>query len=256
MVTDLGQGKPSLESPWAQIQIELRGDTSGTILDAGTGEQSTRWLLEQECASWTGVTACPRVLELLQDGFGKKLRRQDRFVLGNWSDPHLLSGEVYDTVIAHYLLGAVERFEPYQQQLLFRRLRRLVGGKMYVIGLQPLSVPSTSDEVLVKQLLDYRDSGLVFSGGRPYREYPFSWVQNNLEDSGFRILSTRCFSNHIGEPFVERLMSSTFERVRLFDDSNFGSSFRDYGERLWLSAKNRLASGPLPCSFDYLVTVE
>ena len=43
-------------------------------------------------------------------------RKQDRIIVANWGDPTLLAGETFDTVLADYLIGAIEGFAPYFQE--------------------------------------------------------------------------------------------------------------------------------------------
>ena len=54
-------------------------------------------------------------------------------MLGNWVDPNLLKGAQYDTVLADYLLGAIEGFAPYYQPYLFKRLRPLTRKMLSLI---------------------------------------------------------------------------------------------------------------------------
>ena len=105
---------------------ELQGDEPwGAMLDAGTGPASLRWLRSLPCSRWTAVTASKQMAKKLADSSedGSAL---DGLVVGNWLDPQLLAGETFDTVIADYLLGAIEGFAPYWQHQLFDRLRPLV----------------------------------------------------------------------------------------------------------------------------------
>ena len=70
-------------------------------------------------------------------------RRLPRTVWYAWTDTETGPAVVdtctsdFDTVLADYLLGAVEGFAPYWQGQLFGRLRPLVAKRLYVIGLQP-----------------------------------------------------------------------------------------------------------------------
>jgi hypothetical protein len=38
-----------------------------------------------------------------------------QIVIGNWQDPSFLHGEKYDTILADYLIGAIDGFSPYFQ---------------------------------------------------------------------------------------------------------------------------------------------
>ncbi len=40
---------------------------------------------------------------------------QDQIIVGNWKDPSFLKGQVYDVVLADYLLGSIDGFAPYFQ---------------------------------------------------------------------------------------------------------------------------------------------
>ena len=111
----------------------LQGDTPwGTFLDAGTGVQSIRWVADLETEKWTAISASPRHAQRVQNAIKQVQRPDDRILLGNWVDPNLLKDEVYDTVMADYLLGAVEGFAPYFQPYLFKRLRPLTGKRLYI----------------------------------------------------------------------------------------------------------------------------
>ena len=113
-------GTATTDRLFASVE-RLQGTTPwGRVLDAGTGEHSLRWLSERPTEALAAVTAS----ESMARGLREKvpLRPQDRLLIGNWTDPTLLAGETFDTVLADYLLGAVDGFAPYfQDQLLPRR---------------------------------------------------------------------------------------------------------------------------------------
>lgn len=241
-------------SLWDHMRINQFSQNWASVLDAGTGEQSLSWLVEQESLCWTAVTACPRRLTGLRRKFSKKMRPRDRLVMGTWSDPHLLSGETYDTVIAQYLLGAVERFDPYQEHNLFRRLRPLVGRQLYVVGLQPFAPPSNPRELLVLRLHNYRDAAFMHGDVRHYREYPLNWVKQNLLESGFEVQWTRCFQNVFRQEYVNRLIDTGQARAESFWDRQFAEDFKSHGERLRAELREALETGPLHSSFDYLIS--
>ena len=91
--------------------------------------------------SYTAVTADEAMrrrvhdeaVELGVEGMGE-------IVIGNWVDETLLEGRTYNTILADYLVGAIDGFSPYFQDRAFPRLARHLapGGRMYVIGLQPV----------------------------------------------------------------------------------------------------------------------
>jgi hypothetical protein len=81
----------------------------------GTGWSSLGWLTGLTTERLTAVTACSRRAEALRSRYQIVLRPQDAVVVGNWVDTDLLRGEVFDVVLADYLVGAVDRFAPYFQ---------------------------------------------------------------------------------------------------------------------------------------------
>ena len=139
--------KPRKHPRFLRYIQQLQGDSPwGTFLDAGTGVQSLRWIAELGTERWTGVSASPAHAERVREAIKEAQRPEDRVVLGNWVDTDLLKGEQYDTVMADYLLGAIEGFAPYYQPYLFKRLRPLTRTRLYVKGLEPyvpLCVPKT-----------------------------------------------------------------------------------------------------------------
>lgn len=55
-------------------------------------------------------------------------------------DEDLLEGKKYDTILADYLVGAIDGFSPYFQDQIFERITLHLnpGGRLYVVGLQPI----------------------------------------------------------------------------------------------------------------------
>ena len=132
---------------------DLQGDRPwGTLLDAGTGVQSIRWVADLNTERWTAVSASPHHAQRVRDVISQSQRPDDRIVVGNWVDSNLLKDEVYDTVVADYLLGAVEGFAPYFQPYLFKRLRPLTRKRLYIKGLEPY-VPTMRPEDMAGRLL-------------------------------------------------------------------------------------------------------
>jgi hypothetical protein len=176
----------------------------GAVLDAGTGSGSLRWLLAQNTESWTAVSGSPKMLDMCRAEFSQHTRPQDRLLLGNWLDPELLAGKSYDTVVADYLLGAIEAFAPYWQDQLFARLRVLSRARIYVVGLEPYVpyLPTDPAGRLITDIGRLRDASLLLAGERPYREYPLDWVLRSLRQAGFKVLDAQRVPIRYGERFV------------------------------------------------------
>lgn len=193
----------------------LRGSQPwGDVLDAGTGWSSLDWLSRLPTRSLTAVTACPRRAGSLAHLFSERLRSEDRIVVGNWIDEELLRGQLFDVVLADYLLGAVDRFAPYFQGRLLERLRRHVGGTLYLVGLEPYGDADHSPEArLVTQIANLRDACLLHSQDRPHREYPRWWVTEELERRGFRVISSRSFPISYDVAFVTAELDVALEAL-------------------------------------------
>lgn len=232
----------------------LQGDRPwGAVLDAGSGRHSLEWIRSLPTARWTAVTADPDMAATLPAG-----RAGDRVVIGDWTDAALLAGEVYDVVLADYLLGAVDGFAPYFQGQLFRRLRPHVGGRLYVVGLEPLpDRPETPEAKLVVEIARARDATLLLCGERCYREFPVGWVRRSLESSGYRVVSERSFGNVLGRRWVDGQIDMCTRRLGRMVDDGVARAMGVYLEGLRRRALARCdASGGLRCGADHVVAAE
>ena len=64
----------------------------GNVLDAGTGEQSLKWLFETKTKSITAITGDPNRQRALCERFQPQIRRRIKILTGNWLNHELLSG--------------------------------------------------------------------------------------------------------------------------------------------------------------------
>lgn len=161
-----------------------------SVLDAGTGRASMSWLLRSRwVGSWTAVTASASMEQDVRAVVAEAPSDAPpgRVVRTSWDDPLALRGERFDVVLADYLLGSLDGFTPYQQDLLFERLSAHVvpGGLLVVVGLEPIpnSAPEPGD--VVCKCARLRDAMFLHAGQRAYREYPRTWVLRALERAGF-----------------------------------------------------------------------
>jgi hypothetical protein len=81
----------------------------------------------------TAITGDRKRQIQLEDVFKNRLRPQDRIVTGNWKDNKMLDGQVYDVVLADYLLGSLDGFAPYFQDRLFERIKPHVGKRLCIL---------------------------------------------------------------------------------------------------------------------------
>ncbi len=194
----------ALDSLFAHIE-RLQGDRPwGRVLDAGTGSHSLAWIAGLTTESSTAVTGELGRARGLEREFSSRLRPRDRIVVGNWTDPLLLHCEVFDVVLADYLLGAVDGFAPYFQDRLFTRLRPHVGGRLYVVGLEPY--PDSTDSPagrIVLEIARLVNACILLAGHRMFREYPLEWVLRSLDASGYVVEDAKSFPIVRGMKFVE-----------------------------------------------------
>ncbi|MFV9998292.1 MAG: class I SAM-dependent methyltransferase [Arsenophonus endosymbiont of Dermacentor nuttalli] len=122
---------------FSHIEMIQGNNYRGKILDSGTGVNSLSWISQLKSESWTAVTCAINMKEEVQQIISGLQRPQDRLLLGNWADVDFMVNERFDTVIADYLLGAVEGFVPYWQIPLLYRLKALTLNRLYFTGLEP-----------------------------------------------------------------------------------------------------------------------
>lgn len=93
----------------------------GKFLDAGTGVHSLKWIQKLNTESWTAITA-DHGMKRSCESAGINIRPVDQLVVGNWMDDEFCESlGTYDTILADYLIGAVDGFSPYTQDLILQR---------------------------------------------------------------------------------------------------------------------------------------
>lgn len=232
----------------------------GALLDAGTGSGSIRWVQSLDTERWTAVTGAEGHARQVRDLSAAGRRPADRIVLGNWADPALLAGETYDTVLADYLLGAIDGFAPYFQERIFARLRPLTGKRLYVVGLAPYvpaDEPADPAARLVWRIGRLRDSCLLLAGERPYREYPAEWVIENLRRSGFEPVSAGRFPIRFGARFVEAQIAMCAPRLTRLADRALAAALERHAEALRAEALAMIEDkGGLAAGHDYVIAAD
>jgi hypothetical protein len=266
----------------------------GRVLDAGTGWHSLRWLLSlgpTEVEHVTAVTAdrsmrkqCQREVEQM---LGKDTAAERCTILcGNWFPPpnsdddilqQLEQQDKFDVILADYLIGALDGFSPYLQDLMLPKLMSLLkpkSGRLYIVGLEPIpdqpppwtsSSATTEDDVqnhhaarIVCKVRQVRDACILLAGHRCYREYPLEWIVRHVHHSGGLVRHSKTF------PILYRhgtiLKQINVGRAKL---PYLPVEVRDAMQRLLdeLEEESRqvtsqLRSGRIRLGFDYIVTVE
>lgn len=253
---------PPAPKQWALFSFieDYQGATPwGRVLDAGTGVRSLRWLSGLASDSLTAVTGDPKMERQVERQVVDWRRPGDRLLVGNWADPAFLAGERFDTVLADFLLGAIEGFAPYFQGQLFARLRPLTAGRLYFTGVEPYVVrrPATSAGALVWEIGRYRDSCLSLLGKQPYREYPLFWVLAQLRRAGFNPAAARKFPAGYTAQFVTAQIDLARPGLERMADRALGQALIAHGEALKARALAHIEShGALSHGFSYAVAAE
>lgn len=238
----------------------LHGDRPwGAFLDAGTGTHSIGWIASLATDRWTAVSGAAAHAAQVERAVRDRRRPGDRILLGNWMDGELLAGECYDVVLADYLLGAVEGFAPYFQSHLFARLRPLVGGRLYVTGVEPYVNAEPQDEAgrIVWRIGRFRDACLTLAGEMHYREYPLDWMLRQIAASGFEPIAARRFPIRYKAGFVNSQIDMCAPRIARLEDRALARSLTGHGERLRQEALAFVArEGGLRHGFDYVIAAE
>ena len=207
----------------------------GAMLDAGTGLNSIRWMAQLPTDRWTAVTGSVSEAERVKSVVASVQRPSDKIVLGNWADPELLEGEVFDTVLADYLMGAIEGFSPYFQPYLFGRLRPLTRKMLYVTGLEPYvpaARPDSRGSQIIWELGRLRDACVLLAGDMPYREYPAAWVVDQVQRAGFETLSVKHFKIGYKATFVNAQIDVSLHAIGQMEDAALADTLRQHCERL------------------------
>ncbi|MCC5884196.1 MAG: class I SAM-dependent methyltransferase [Halomonas sp.] len=247
-------------SPIFQTIESLQGEIPwGSFLDAGTGRKSIQWVSTLPTERWTAITASRAMASATAEAAGDARRPQDRILIANWMEEHLLYGERFDTVLLDYFIGAIEGFAPYWQEQVLHRIRPHVGHRLYLVGTEPyvLDAPDTEAGRIVRRIGRLRDACLLMGGGRPYREYPSTWVQRQLGLAGFRTMDIRFFPIRYRERFVNTQLDLCLRQLEGFNDPTLADAMRTHVEEMRIKVLPLARSeAGLPCGADYLIAAE
>lgn len=278
-----------------KCQVESSNANFGRFLDAGTGSHSLRWmasvfhrqhLLQQtnngedaapsiSMDSFTAITADETMRKrVVQEATSLGIANKGEVVIGNWSsgvertgkleygtNKLLLEGRQYDTILVDYLVGAIDGFAPYFQDLIFERLSPHLapGGRMYVIGLQPIPDRVPSEANVMCKITKIRDACILLANHRCYREYPVDWIQRHVVKAGMNILETRQYPIRYDHGTMLKQINVGRSKLRLFPTRGLAKEMGGILDRLEaesLEVTRRMESGRITLGFDYVVVAE
>jgi hypothetical protein len=229
----------------------------GRVLDAGTGINSLRWLRSVTTDTLIAVTGAELMVRRMRDALGPS-PAHEQIMTGNWADPDFLSRDTFDTVVADYLIGAMEGFAPYFQDEMIARLRKLTTGRLYLVGLEPyvMEKPETPAGDMVFRIGRLRDTFLLLSGQKPYREFPMAWVEAKLSRAGFFVIATKRFPIRYRARFVNAQLDMCVNRLHLVP-GDLRPALAGHVETLRMEALALESQcGGLRCGFDYVIAAE
>ena len=257
--------KVSTDSLFAAI--EARQDPKGwkSVLDAGTGKHSLKWLLsiadEKKIERIVAVTADEQYAASLKSEL--QLRPCDEIILGNWNDPEFLKDEKFHVVIADYLIGAIDGFAPYFQEDMLGVLSRLVEplcGQLHVIGMEPIDILPKNTifpdvQELILDVVRARDACILLAGHRCYREYPKEWLLSQLNKSGFAIECECDMRIVYNQQTVCRQINVARCKLPLFAHAGLANEMKQQLDDLESKVSKVFNNNRrFPIGFDYVIT--
>ena len=177
-------------------------------------------------------------------------------MVGNWMDPAFLDGETFDVVLADYLLGAVERFAPYFQYSLLKKLRGITRSRFYLVGMEPYPEPITPAERVVNDIANFRDSCHLHLGERFHREFPVEWVVARLQECGFIVRATDRFPILYGKSFVDAELGLAEKLLNRLPAGPLRKGLQARLAEIHKAAAAALKQGGLPGGYDYLIAAD
>ena len=173
----------------------------------------------------------------------------------------LLEGQLFDTILADYLVGAIDGFSPYYQDQIFHRLVHHLapGGRMYIIGLQPIPDRVPGDANIFCKITKIRDACILLANHRCYREYPLDWIERHVTRAGMRVVESRTYPIRYTHETMLRQINVGRSKLKLFPSTSMATEMGkvlDGLERESLEVTKRQTDGRITLGFDYVVVAE
>lgn len=263
-------------------------------MDAGTGSHSLRWIAslvldEQDkrisADTYTAVTADDAMQRRVEEEAHKLgINSKGTIVVGNWATPltssstsnhdppsanrngslpPLCEGIQYDTILADYLVGAIDGFSPYFQDQIFPRLATHLkpGGRLYVVGLNPIpdNMPNDPDADIFCRVTKLRDACIMLAGHRCYREYPVDWIHRHLQLAGLEVLDTSKYPILYSHNAIVRQLNVARSKLPYFPNKALVTAMAatiDSLEKHSKEATSKSPTGRIKLGYDYVITAE
>mmetsp|Transcript_22764 Transcript_22764/g.26365 ORF Transcript_22764/g.26365 Transcript_22764/m.26365 type:complete len:327 (-) Transcript_22764:74-1054(-) len=256
-----------------------QGKPFGRLLDAGTGTHSLRWIsslivgerMEDnglKIEHYTAVTADEKMrLNVLKEATDLGVEDTGDIIIGNWQskrddvEGELCDGDQFDTILADYLVGAMDGFSPYYQDQIFPRLVKHLkpGGLIHVIGLNPIPDKAPGDADIFCRVRKLRDACILLAGHRCYREYPVDWIERHMERAGLNIINSSSFPILYSHSAIVRQLNVARSKLSLFSSKGLAKEMEEAINTLEKESKiatDRSPNQRIKLGFDYVVTAE
>ena len=236
----------------------------GKILDAGTGIHSLKWMLNLETEGVTAITADNAMKNLISQDPSINMRSMDSILVGNWIDDVFCSDTLgdnkYDTILADYLIGAVDGFAPYTQDIILQKLKQFLApeGRLYIVGMEPIPEHATGPAHIITEVRRARDACIQLAGHRPYREYPLTWISRTLENSQFQLRKIKKFTILHNEDSIMRQLKVAQNKIPLLSPSlqeGMESYLNELGQKVRI-AVGSTTNGKISLSYDYVILAD
>ena len=253
---------------------EQQGDLPfGDFLDAGTGTHSMRWIAtlhEKGMSSFYAITAdatMKKRVELEAKTLGlydDDESAQEKVLMGNWfpkteGEAFDFQDAQFDTILADYLIGAMDGFSPYRQDEMLPILVDLLkpGGRLYIVGLEPIPDKVVGRENVVCKVRQVRDACILLAGHRCYREYPLEWIHRQCKQlKNCRVLETHRFPIVYRHGTINRQINVARSKFPYFPDKALVGPMKKVLDELERQAKEATKEAPIKLGFDYVVSLE
>mmetsp|Transcript_25734 Transcript_25734/g.53063 ORF Transcript_25734/g.53063 Transcript_25734/m.53063 type:complete len:509 (-) Transcript_25734:179-1705(-) len=179
-------------------------------------------------------------------------------IIGNWDNVDFLLGRKFDTILADYLIGAIDGFSPYFQDLVFERLLQHLkpGGRIYVVGLTPIPDLLDGPENVFCKITRVRDACIKLAGDRCYREYPMNWIVRHLKRSGLQVIDTFSLPIRYTAELMTVQINVCRRKLGNFPTKGLSDEMSALLNKLEEEARIATEDGPLLIGTDYVVSAE
>lgn len=241
----------------------------GDVLDAGTGRHSLRWLAtlyDKGMTSLTAVTADAKMKANVV-AEAEKLGIKDRethITIGNWfptesKDALDFPHPKFDTILADYLIGAMDGFSPYRQDEMIPKLLELLkpDGRLYIVGLEPIPDKDSSRADVICKVRQIRDACILLARHRCYREYPLEWIEKQVEaNPSSKLLESHRFPVLYSHATIVRQIQVARSKFPYFPQEELVESMKLVLDDLEEQSKQATEESPIRFGFDYVVSIQ